>query len=179
MIPSTYTTVYGPAHVACMGRKFCRSIAVASSRGLCILDLSQLHNFSTSDPVHRGTTRNKTNLPCVGTTVIMSKQQKRESFMCGNKISKKLRQIKWRMMREQEERQFQVHAMIWWEINGVLKQQHGSRRNPEENIITSEDMLFAVIEMVDKNITTHPSNNGKRQLRLVCWSRRRYVQIFF
>jgi hypothetical protein len=184
--------------VASIGRKFCRSIAVASSRGLCILDISHMcqHSCNSSITTHvKQTIRSchKQLLPCAGTITTESSQQKTEccSHHNANKISKKLRQMKWRMFSEQDESQFQVHAMAWWERNnGRLKQRQkpGMKNQPSANnnfvdgsngvSPYSEDILFAVIEMMDNVSTASTSrstsdNRTNKGFHLVCWSRRR------
>lgn len=40
-VPPTYVASNGPCQIAAVGKDFGRSIAVASSRGLCVLDLSR------------------------------------------------------------------------------------------------------------------------------------------
>ena len=41
-IPQSYLNTYGAPLVAAMGRRMCRSIAVASAQGMCVLDCSRL-----------------------------------------------------------------------------------------------------------------------------------------
>lgn len=200
-IPISYVSVHGVVRIATIGRKFCRSIAIASRRGLCILDLSHMYHLSANSNITNNVEQtvigcHKQILPCVGTMTTALAQT--DTVCCShnvaNKITKKLRQIKWRMFNEQDERQFKVHAMTWWERNsGQMKQQqqHGIKnvREPDyapfegNNYISpqSEDILFAVIEMmVDvssaSTLRTNDSRNEKKELHLVCWSRKRYVR---
>jgi hypothetical protein len=134
-------------------------------------------------------------LPCVGT--ITTALARTETVCCShnvaNKITKKLRQIKWRMFNEHDERQFKVHAMTWWERNiGQVKQrQHHEIKNvrisdsvPIEgtNYVPpqSEDILFAVIEMMAEASSastsrTNDSRSTNKEFHLACWSRKRYV----
>ena len=41
-VPPTYVSTNGPCNIAAVGRDYGRSIAVAASRGLCVLDLSRM-----------------------------------------------------------------------------------------------------------------------------------------
>ena len=41
-VPSTYVSTNGPCNIAAVGKDYGRSIAVAASRGLCVLDLSRM-----------------------------------------------------------------------------------------------------------------------------------------
>ncbi len=199
-IPISYISVYGVVRVAAIGRKFCRSIAIASRRGLCILDLSHMYHLSANSNIIDNADqtvigRHKQILPCVGTitTALAQTEIVCRSHNVANKITKKLRNIKWRMFNEQDERQFKVHAMTWWERNiGQMKQrQHHEKKNVQisdsvpfegTNYVPpqSEDILFAVIEMMAEVSSTSTSKNNdsrstNKEFHLVCWSRKRYV----
>jgi hypothetical protein len=196
-IPISYISVHGVVRIAAIGRKFCRSIAIASRRGLCILDLSHMHHLSANSNITNNVEQtvigcHKQILPCVGTitTAIAQTDTACCSHNVANKIGKKLRQIKWRMFNEQDERQFKVHAMTWWERNNGQMKQHGIKNMRESDYVLfeganyispqSEDILFAVIEMmVDvspaSTLRTSDSRNEKKEFHLVCWSRKRYV----
>ena len=42
-IPPTYVASNGPCRIASIGKDYGRAIAIAASRGLCVLDLSRMH----------------------------------------------------------------------------------------------------------------------------------------
>lgn len=46
-VPPTYVASNGPCNVAALGKEYGRSIAVAASRGLCVLDLSRMGGNET------------------------------------------------------------------------------------------------------------------------------------
>ena len=147
-IPHSYTSTHGPVRLATIGRRIGRSIAVASSRGLCVLDLSLVVAHNGSNERDAGSDR----VRCV------------VGHACSNSpdaipIGMKNGNAKWRLFRnEKEEQSFRVVAMSWWE------------RNTEQNR-TSEDLLVAAIEYMSPDKA--PNQMQESQYFLVCWSRRR------
>ena len=147
-IPRSYTSAHGPVHLATIGRRVGRSIAVASSLGLCVLDLSlvvannRMDEYDTSsDRAHCTVGRACSNSP--------------DAIPIGMKNGT----VKWRLFRnEKEEQSFRVVAMSWWE------------RNAEKNR-TSEDLLVAAIEYISPDKAHNQMQES--QYFLVCWSRRR------
>ena len=147
--------MFGPSSVASIGRRFGRSVAVASSKGLCILDLAKMRQTRLVRSIPTPSRESLRPLPCIGSVGV------RPGDGCSYKISKKTRLLKWRMFaNEHEESQLSVHAMTWWERNG--KSDDGN----DEDV--SHDLLFAVVDT-----SNSAANRENGQLRLVCWSRRR------
>lgn len=147
-IPHSYTSAHGSVRLATIGRRIGRSIAVASSRGLCVLDLSLVvPNNVTND---QRTDSNGTHC-VVGRACSSSPDAIPIGMKNGN--------VKWRLFRnEKEEQSFRVVAMSWWE------------RNAEKNR-ASEDLLIAAIEYISPDIDHKQKQES--QYFLVCWSRRR------
>lgn len=152
-IPSTYLSANGPARIATIGRRLGRSIAVSSSRGLCILDLSLMVAKSKTKSASDSTTLSAgtAQTPCV------------KGHICSDSsdavpLGMKNVSMKWRLFRnESEEQSFRVVAMTWWE------------RSAEKS--SSEDLLVAAIEYISGGNEAVASQS--RQYYLVCWSRRR------
>jgi len=158
-IPSSYTVANGSARITAMGMNYGRSIAIAASRGLCILDLSTTNcgtNFhhgaittmtSTPDDQESSSQQYESVIP-----TICSKSYRcdiNEDFPAGLKSI----HSKWRRFNEMEERSFTVQAMAWWERDGYYDE--------------SEDLLFAIIQYVSSK------QKGIDEFYLVSWSRRR------
>ena len=157
-IPPSYTLTNGSARITAMGMNYGRSIAIAASRGLCILDLSTTNcgtNFHHS--TKSNTSANKSQKPPLQKfeptiPTICSKSYRcdiNEDFPAGIKSI----HSKWRRFNEMEERSFVVQTMAWWERDGYYDE--------------SEDLLFAVIQYVSSKQTKSDD------FYLVCWSRRR------
>lgn len=101
-----------------IGKSYGRSIAVAGSRGLCVLDLSigKESNINGIDGFPP--------FPCS------------EGYECKTKSSGLgigLSHPKWRMFNEIEETSFMVKSMVWWERNNV-------------NNGLSEDMILCAVK---------------------------------
>ena len=143
-IPASYTAPFGAPRLASIGRKRCRSIAVAASKGLCVLDCSRM---SSDQPSH-------------------FKQQRLwndTGQMPNTKVGGRVRvdQPKWRLFgSEADERAFRVLAMTWWE--GDTDYIVGS------DDTKSDDLLIAAIEL--QNDSGETNDDGRF---LACWSRRR------
>ena len=128
-----------------------RSIAVASSRGLCILDLSPISSNEAKMPMSSQSDSSPSS-PCVSGHICTGE-------LTTVPLGMKNTTTKWRLFRnEAEERSFRVLAMTWWE------------RSAKKS--SSEDLLVAIIEYIrpddDPNISV-----ASNQHHLVCWSRRR------
>lgn len=143
-IPASYTTAFGAPRLASIGRKRCRSLAVAASKGLCVLDCSRMSSDHLSN---------------------FKQQRLRNDVgqMPNSKVDGLVRidQPKWRLFgSEADERAFRVLAMTWWEgdtdcING-------------SDDMRSDDLLIAVIELQNDSGETNDDLHF-----LACWSRRR------
>lgn len=125
ILPQTYLSAFGSPVVAAVGKNLGRSVAVACTRGLCILDL-------------HGTDRTN-----VG--------PKYRNKGCHEKLDVSLSKIlrlghahpRWRMFgNEADEKAFRVVAMSWWE---------GAAINSEDFLDNgiANDLLIAVIEVVE------------------------------
>ena len=98
-IPSSYIAANGPCRIAAIGRDRGRSIAVASSRGLCILDLSRT-SWQASD-----VERNET-IPCVKNDSDTGTSASQLTPLCPQ----------WKLFSNiNDEQQFGVVSFIWWE----------------------------------------------------------------
>ena len=148
-IPLSYATMHGPVRLAAIGRRVGRSIAIASSRGLCVLDLSlMITNNGTND---RSIGSDRANC-VVGHVCSISTDAIPIGMKNGN--------IKWRLFRnEKEEQRFRVIAMSWWERSA-------------EKSRSSEDLLVAAIEYISSDNTSRKGTQENQSL-LLCWSRRR------
>lgn len=143
-IPKTYLSAYGAPVVAAIGKNFGRSIAVASSRGLCVLDCS-------------GSDRSHAELSvCLNSVSNHGQRRKDES------VTKLLRMghvhPRWRLFgNAADERAFRVLAMTWWE---------GTFLSSDEGLgtVDTDDLLVAVIEVLDGR-----EDSG---YYLSCWSSR-------
>lgn len=147
LIPAQYYHANGNTRLAAVGRRLGRSIAIASSRGLCVLDLSLMIANSEAKSEETNPIENS---PCV---IGRACSQSLRNESLGMKIT----YPKWRLFRnEEQEQSFRVVAMVWWE-----RSSEGS---------TSDDILIAAIEyssdLAQRDLDTS-------QYYLVCWSRRR------
>ena len=154
--------------MAAIGDKMGRSVAIASSRGVCFLDLYRMRN-KIDDTMVKGIRPSVTpagmedkflkyanNSPCIGA----SASNHTVSTNLNEKHSLRNVSPKWKMFHnEDEESSFRVHAMVWWERN--FEKSDGNKTN-----LKCEDLLVAVIE--------YTSNESKEKfegcLYLVCWS---------
>ena len=116
-IPSNYS-INGSILCAAMGRNWGRSIAVANSRGICVLDLTKGNG--------RDLNIGRYDLPTSCTSAIRSD--------LGSSAKLSTYQSKWKMLTEVEERQVSVQAMTWWERDG--------------NDGSSEDLLICSVKYV-------------------------------
>jgi hypothetical protein len=89
-VPPTYVVANGPCRVAAFGREGGRSIAVAASRGLCVLDLSRrAMNGHTSEDA---------------------------SSSCSDSAVNRPHNYRWKIFNNvKEEQRFNVVQMAWWE----------------------------------------------------------------
>ena len=99
-IPSSYIAANGPCRIATIGKDKGRSIAVASSRGLCILDLSRtLWQASELGG-------NEIATPCVKNDSDMGTSTSQPATLCPQ----------WKLFRNiNDEQQFRVVSFLWWE----------------------------------------------------------------
>jgi len=142
-IPSHYTTSHGGVEVAAIGRKYGRSLAIASERGLCILDMSKSYK------AHWGGKKclSLGSLPCASSSAGI--RYEAAKIHCSIKKSNP----RWRFFaKEQEENIFKVHCMTWWERDEL-----------------DDDLLLAVVQIFDDAVNDKLENYD---YRLVCWSRR-------
>ena len=131
-----------------MGKDYGRSIAVASSRGLCILDLSRMAwSEMICSSEKSGHATDEKNSPCI--------RGRPCSESALNPIP--LHSPRWKLFRNvRDEQRFRVVNMIWWErCSDNFKQSKGEKW---------EDLLVAVVQYY---------SIGDSTPYLVCWSRRR------
>jgi hypothetical protein len=142
-IPPSYTSKFGSPLLAAIGRRECRSVAIAASRGLCVLDCYCVVRTQV------GRARQ-----LVKTTDL---QRTLSSNVGDSSRSGREGSPRWRLFSsEAEEGSFRVLAMTWWEGNGV--------KSDDVDQIGYDDLLLAVIE--------HTDGSRSRRF-LSCWSRRR------
>ena len=142
-IPPNYS-VNGFILCAAIGKTWGRSIAVANSRGVCVLDLTK----GNGRDLNAGY-----DIPTSCTSVIHSD--------LGSSIKLSTYQSKWKMLSEVEERQVSVQAMTWWERNG-------NDGSSEDLLISSIKYVEPMSKKEAKKSLSENSSNY-----LVCWSRRR------
>jgi len=164
IIPSSYLNDYGPISIAALGGKNGQSIGLASSRGVCILDLHKINN-KEADAEKEKYSSNMLQIisssPCI--QAVHSENDSAIPF--DEKLIPKNSDHKFRMiLNPDEESSFKVHAMTWWERHDK-NPQNGDMKTLHKN----EDLLIAVIEYVSDDLNGQLS--GK--LFLVCWSRKR------
>ncbi|KAL7542795.1 hypothetical protein ACHAXR_012401 [Thalassiosira sp. AJA248-18] len=87
-IPPTYVASNGPCQIAAVGKDYGRSIAVAASLGLCVLDLSRMPWMESQHAGH------EKNAPS-----ILTQSPRWKQFSSVN-----------------DEQRFRVVSMIWWEM---------------------------------------------------------------
>lgn len=99
-IPSSYVAANGPCRIAAIGKDRGRSIAVAASRGLCILDLSRT-SWQTSDPKE-----NKIVTPCIKSDSDVGASASQLISLCPQ----------WKLFSNiNDEQRFRVTSFLWWE----------------------------------------------------------------
>lgn len=134
LIPQTYVSSNGVPTIATIGRHFSRSIAVASSRGLCVLDCSRMQTSNRYvSSAYEGD----------------RSAGKRSTLSLDNRKQGRAALPKWKLFGEAEERSFQVIAMTWWE---------GDPRNKVADC-NGDDLVLAIIER-----TTETGSNSERYL---------------
>ncbi|KAL7473397.1 hypothetical protein ACHAXS_013849 [Conticribra weissflogii] len=127
-IPPSYISTNGPCRLAVIGKDCGKSIAVASSRGLCILDLSRVA-YRNDFPV-----KNDRSEPCV------------EGNMCTESELNVTSFPRWKLFNGiRGEQSFRVVGMVWWERGAV-----GSTKGD-----SPDDLLLAVIKYLDGEPTQH------------------------
>jgi len=120
-IPTSYLNSFGAPKISAIAHRYCRSIAVAASKGLCVLDCSRL------DPL--------VNAPQMGN----SNDQTHDNVFKSVSRSGHIAHPKWKLFgSENEERAFRTIAMTWWEGDTC--------QNKESLRVHSDDLLIAVIE---------------------------------
>lgn len=144
-IPVSYRLEYGSPLIAAMSSSG-QSIAVASSRGLCVLECTpRAKRFSV------GKDRSHLFEEAAHSEAVLHTSTNRRGYMLPPK---------WHFFgNETEEKSFRVLTMRWWPGNTDAKRSH-----------TSDDLLVAVIQMQrreDKNAIQPGS------CYLACWSQRR------
>jgi hypothetical protein len=141
-MPVHYTLDYGAPLVATMGFKG-RSIAVASARGLCVLECSPFakkikrkeRSYLFPDTETNGKTHSK---------ATAGPRLPPKWYLFGNEI---------------EEKAFQVIAMTWWEGDEKRRQNH-----------LNDDLIVAVIQLQKQ---AEKTSNPTGRFYLACWSHRR------
>lgn len=100
-IPSSYVAANGPCRIAAIGKDKGHSIAVAASRGLCILDLSRA-SWQASDSQNG----NEIISPCVKSNSGIGASASQQFFLCPQ----------WKLFSNMnDEQQFRVISFLWWE----------------------------------------------------------------
>jgi len=95
----SYYASNGPCRIAAIGKEKGRSIAVAASRGLCILDLSRI----SSDPKDG----NEVTTPCVKCDSDTGAPRSQHLHV---------HSAQWRLFSNvTDEQQFRVVGLVWWE----------------------------------------------------------------
>lgn len=144
-IPISYRLQYGSPSVAAMSSSG-QSIAVASSRGLCVLECTpRAKKFSVGKD--REYMRGEAQQP----TTIPEGVMNRRGYMLPPK---------WHFFgNETEEKAFRVLTMAWWKGNADSKRSHAS-----------DDLLVAVIQMQRQE---DGNSDPPGTCYLACWSQRR------
>jgi len=128
-IPPSYISINGPCRLAVIGKDCGKSVAVASSRGLCILDLSRMVHRQNNFPF-----KNDRNEPCV------------EGLVCNESELNVTSLPRWKLFNSiRGERNFQVVGMVWW-ARGAVGSAKGGR---------PDDLLLAVIKFLNGEPTQH------------------------
>ena len=100
-IPSSYVAANGPCRIAAIGKDKGHSIAVAASRGLCILDLSRT-SWQASNSQHG----NVITTPCVKSNSVIGASTIQPLPLCPQ----------WKLFSNMnDEQQFRVVSFLWWE----------------------------------------------------------------
>lgn len=157
IIPVNYTSLYGPALIATTVRD-CHSIAIASKRGLCVLDnRTTVSRKQQPHPVRQI----KSAWSKTGTSRAVSIRGDHSS-----NIPTPSGVPKWRIFgKENEESSFCVRGFQWWE--------RGTRNYVNDEKI-SDDLLIAIVQT--KFETDHArAGQGSDDLTywLRCWSNKR------
>lgn len=125
-VPSSYRNSNGCLEIAAIGKKYGRSIAVASSRGFCILDLS----IGRDEHFHSSRKKcGESPTSCVN------------GFECsveGLSSGIGFNYPKWRMFSEIDETLFSVQTMCWWERSNVVNG-------------CSEDVILCTVNYADED----------------------------
>ena len=146
-VPLTYRLEYGSPSIAAMSSNG-QSLAIASTRGVCVLECSQHPSRYSTAGEDRGYMLQEPQSP---------KADKETSLSRRNPMHTP----KWHFFgNESEEKAFRVLAMTWWQGEPNTKAGH-----------TSGDLLVAVIQLYRKQDS---SNNHQPGAFLACWSQRRY-----
>lgn len=130
VVPKHYIESFGSPVIAAIGEKNNRSIAVASSRGWCVLDCSHTERSQTG---HTALYRNNRN----------NHGQRPQDTSLNKLLRMGHLHPRWHMFgNETDERIIRVLAMSWWE-DAVLISDNG------QGIVPSVDLLVAVVEVID------------------------------
>lgn len=151
-IPASYTTAFGTPLIACIGQERSRSIAVASSKGTCVLDCSS----------------KRLSIPSEFAANLKKGAAEAVSGDDGTKGAR-IEQPRWRLFgTEADERTFRVLAMTWWEGN--------AERKSGADSVQCDDLLVAVVAVQPK-VDGEDGKESKKDetLYLACWNPRRYV----
>lgn len=149
-IPVSYRLEYGSPSIATMSSSG-QSIAVAASRGLCVLECKpRAKKFSVGKSKEY--------------TFDDSQQSASDPESFANRRGCML-PPKWHLFgNETEEKAFRVLAMTWWRGNADAKRSHAS-----------DDLLVAIIQ-IQRQAENYADEPGT--CYLACWSQRRYCDLF-
>ena len=101
-IPPAYTASNGPCRIAAMGKEHGRAIAVAASRGLCVLDLTRTPRL---DSQHKS--REKKYTPCTTGQPDSALVTSPMPFL----------HPRWKQFGNvNDEQRFRAVSMVWWEL---------------------------------------------------------------
>lgn len=144
-VPIPYGLDYGYPIIAAMSPGG-RSVAVASSRGLCVLECSP--RPKKSSVVNDRTYLFETSTPA-------ATQKDSQCYGLRHRLPPK-----WHLFgNETEEKSFRVLTMTWWQGNQTAKRHH-----------ISDDLLVAVVQLL---IRDNESGDPAGTCFLACWSQRR------
>ncbi len=152
-IPTTYVSAYGQPQVASISKGSGRYVAVAASRGMCILECPKTDVNKACRHESRST------------HTVNQRVHRQSSFTRLPHLGKTWRGLgsKWRFFgSEAEERAFLVLAMTWWE--GI-----DSSESAVDDIL-SESLIVAVVQLESGQ---SDEVDRKRRRYLACWSPRR------
>ena len=144
-IPINYRLDYGCPIIAAMSTGG-RSIAVASSRGLCVLECSPR-------PKKCSVANDRTFMFEASTPSTLNNEP--QSYSCRHSLPPK-----WHLFgNETEEKAFRVLTMAWWQGHQMAKRHH-----------VSDDLLCAVVQLQRNDAG---SGDPAGTCYLACWSQRR------